>query len=495
MKQYSGNVASVSARAAALAVAAILLVGTGTIAATPDVRLVDAAKRGDRQTVSQLLKKGVDVNSTEGDGATALHWAAYLDDDAMVVLLLRARANVNIPNDLGVTPLFLACSNGNGQIAAKLLTAGANPNMGTPSGQTPLMTAARSGSVEATKALVSHGANVNAAETARGQTALMWAAANRHASVVRALLEAGADIKARSRTSRVRVIVGGEGATEVETGGSTALFFAARSGDVESAKLLVKAGANVNETTPDRNSVLAFAAHSGHREFTRFLLESGADPNAEGGGYTALHAAVLRGDADLVKALLARGANQSARLKQGTPVNRDSKDYYFATDWIGATPFWLAARFAEVQIMGVLLAAGADPNVTLPDGTTALMAAAGQDSARLDRRERRRDPIEFEALAPSLERVALGAVRFVTEAGADVNAVNQAGNTAIHLAAISKTSSVVQWLADHGARLEMRNKRGQTPLSIASTKTRSQSDEGSIDTVMVELLRRLGATQ
>ena len=123
------------------------------------------------------------------------------------------------------------------------------------------------------------------------------------------------------------------------------------------------------------------------------------------------------------------------------------------------------------------------------------MAAAGQDSARLDRRERRRDPIEFEALAPSLEQVALGAVRFVTEAGADVNAVNQAGNTAIHLAAISKTSSVVQWLADHGARLDMRNKRGQTPLSIASTKTRSQSDEGSIDTVMVELLRRLGATQ
>ena len=268
------------------------------------------------------------------------------------MLLLRARANVNIANDLGVTPLFLACSNGNGGIAAKLLTAGANPNTVTPSGQTPLMTAARSGSVEAAKALVSHGANVNAAETARGQTALMWAAANRHASVVRALLEAGADINARSRTSRVRVIVGGEGATEVETGGSTALFFAARSGDVESAKLLVKAGANVNETTPDRNSVLAFAAHSGHREFTRFLLESGADPNAEGGGYTALHAAVLRGDADLVKALLARGANQSARLKQGTPVNRDSKDYYFATDWIGATPFWLAARFAEVQIMG-----------------------------------------------------------------------------------------------------------------------------------------------
>ena len=482
-------------RAAAIAGLAIVFIGASGRGAFADAPLVDAVKRQDTLVVSRLLKQGVDVNAAEGDGATALHWAVYFDDAKLVSQLVRARANVNAFNDLGITPLFLACANASSSIVSTLLNAGANPNTSTPSGQTPLMTAARSGSADVVRALLSRGAQVNAAEAARGQTALMWASSNRHSSVVRTLIEGGADIYTRTRTSRVRVVVGGERAEEVDTGGSTALFFAARAGDIESVKVLIDAGADVNEALPDHNSVLAFAAHSGQGEVAKVLLDRGARPDADGAGYTPLHAAVLRGDVELVKALLDRGANPDPRLKRGTPVNRDSKDYYFSADWVGATPFWLAARFAEIEIMRVLLAGGADPAMTLPDGTTALMAAASQDSARLDRRERRRDPIEFESLAPTLERVAFEAVKFVTGTGVDVNAVNDAGNAAVHLAAISKTSSVVQWLADHGARLDVKNKRGQTPLSIASTKTRSQSDEGSIDTVMVELLRRLGATQ
>lgn len=499
MRQHTDKVVSASMNAAALVVSAFLLIGTSSSAVTTDVRVIEAAKRHDTRTISELLKRGADVNTSQADGATALHWAVYLNDHATVDLLLRARANINVRNDLGITPLFLACTNANAVIAAKLLDAGADTNTATPSGQTSLMTAARSGSAEIVKALLSHRANVNAVEAARGQTALMWAAANGHASVVQTLIEGGADINTRSHVYRLRVVVGGDRAAEVDAGGFTALFFAARSGDIESAKALLKAGANVNDTTRDQTSVLTFAAHSGHGGLARFLLESRADPNAEGSGYTALHAAVLRGDADVVKALLAYGANPNARLKHGTPVNRNSKDFAFLTEWIGATPFWLAAKFAEVEIMRTLLEGGADPHLTLPDGTTALMAAAGlgrvQNPAAQDRRGRRRDPMEFAAVADTLEHLTLEAVKVATDAGIDVNAVNDAGDTAVHAAAGYQTPSVVQWLADRGAALDVKNKRGQTALSIANTKRRGQSDEGSIDIKTVELLRRLGATQ
>jgi ankyrin len=484
----------------AITLSAVLLVGATSLTADTDLRLVEAVKRQDRTAIQALLKQGVDINAPQGDGATALHWSVYVDDLVTTDLLIRARANVNSANDLGVTPLFLACSNANAAIVEKLLAAGANPNTQvTTTGVTALMAAARSGSAETVKALLFRGANVNAAETAHGQTALMWAAANAHPKVVRVLIEGGANVTARSRVDHMLVMVG-DHVTDFDAGGSSALLFAARQGDIETAKLLLAAGANVNDATPDNTSVLVFAAHSNQGAFAAYLLDQGADPNANASGYTALHAAVLRGDLALVKALLAHHADPNARLVRGTPVNRDSKDYVLNPAWIGATPFWLAAKFGEADILHALAAGGADPRLTTPDGMTPLMVAAGLGhSGRevADRRGRRLDPTEIAAAAESgeEERETLEAVKAAIELGADVNAVNAAGDTAIHGAVIGKQRSVVQWLVDHGASVDVKNKRGQTPLSIASRPSRGQADEGGVDTRMVELLRRLGAMQ
>jgi len=491
----------------AVVLAAVLL--TTGVGAVSDRRLVDAAKRQDRQAVQELLTQGVDVDAPQGDGATALHWAVYWDDLGTVDLLMRAGANVNAVNDLGATPLFLACSNANGAMVEKLLAAGANPNAPvTPAttAEPPLMTAARTGSVEAVKALLAHGADVNAAESAHGQTALMWAAANQHAPVVRALIDAGADVHARSRVDRMLVMFPDvsrfrptdRNIVDYHGGGFTPLLFAARYGDVESAKVLLAAGANVDDMTPERATALALAAHSGWGAFAAYLLDQGADPNSDEAGYTALHAAVLRGDLALVQALLAHGADPEARLKRGTPVNRTSKDFAFNMAWIGATPFWLAARFTETEIMRALIAGGADPQVTIPDGTTPLMAAAGLYArSRDDRRGRRLDPSELAAISASGEDAqrSLEAAKFVFSLGADVNAANTAGDTAVHAAAARKEPPVVQWLAEQGARVDVSNKAGQTPLSIANTFTRADAEEGGIDTEMVEILQRLGATQ
>jgi uncharacterized protein len=491
--------------AGTLVVTTLVAISATGVAADRDVRLIDAAKRQDEKAARELLKQKVDINARYGDGASALHWAAYRDDLAMADLLVRAGADVNAANDLGATPLSLACANANGAMVKRLLDAGANPNtLVTPIGETPLMTAARSGGVDAVKALLARGANVNAAETAHGQTALMWAAANGHPGVVEALIDARAEVNARSRLDRMVVSLLGQGeepsGVEIDGGGLTPLFFAARRGDLASAKLLIAAGADVNVATPTKTSVLVFAAHSGHGQVAAYLLEKGADPNADGSGYTALHAAVLRGDLALVKALLVRGADPNARLKQGTPTRRASQDYNLSVQWIGASPFWLAAKFAETDIMRALAAGGSDSRITLPDGTTPLMAAANNSEygrPQNDRRGRLRPLDEYLTSVRSGqdEREALAAVKAVTDAGAEVNAVNALGDTALHIAVGYKQTSVVEWLVDHGANVNVKNKRGQTPLSIANRVTRLTDDEGSIDTKMVELLHRFGAVE
>ena len=466
-------------------------------------RLISAVRSADAGAVRALLAEAVDVDARQPDGGTALHWAMHREHVEIADLLLRAGADVDAANDLGVTPLLMAGARGHGELVGRLLAAGADPNGALGSGETALMAAARAGSPEAVNALLDAGADVNATETTRGQSALMWAVANRHPAITRALIEHGADIHARTGTRRRVYNMGGSRSAgsasrgialeEVTLGGSTPLLFAARSGDLESARLLIAAGADVNDTAADGNTVLNVAAHSGHGSLAGFLLDEGADPNAAPLGYTALHAAVLRGTlrdrgvanddpgagVPLVRALLEHGADPNARLIKGTPVRRWSHDFAFMDRWVGATPFWLAARFLEVEMMRVLAAAGADPRLPSRDGTTPLMAAAGHGYNRGGGSafiRNRRDfssynPVESAALGSTIpaaeERLAREAVAVALELGADVDAANDAGDTALHAAAAHGMNSIIELLVFRGADLRPENRRGETPLALA----------------------------
>jgi ankyrin repeat protein len=391
------------------------------------------------------------------------------------------------------------------------------------------MLASRSGSVAAVNMLIARGANVNAHEGTRGQTALMWAVNNVHPEITRALLDHGADLRARSQVRRRPYIMGGNrGAgsasrdtpiAEVDDGGSTPILFAARSGDLESARLLVAAGADVNDAAADGNTALIIATHSGHGTLAAYFLDQHANVNVAPLGYTALHAAVLRGtlsDRDvksndagagvsLVKALLAHGANPNVRVVKGTPVRRWSHDFALLERWSGATPFWLAAKFLEIDMMRVLAAAGADPKTAANDGTTPLMAAAGNGYSRgtgteafiKDRRDfsyYNSNPLEVATKIPvEEERLAVEAVKLTVELGGDVNMANNVGDTALHSAAALGMESLIEFLASRGANLEAKNKAGRTPLAAA------RRENGVGATVVREstaaLLRKLGATQ
>jgi ankyrin repeat protein len=463
--------------------------------AEPD-RVVDAVKRQDPLAVRSLLDGGADVNATQGDGATALHWAAYWNDLTMAQLLLEAGARVSAANDLGVTPLWLACNNGSAAMAETLLDAGADPDAALPSGETSLMTASRTGSVDAVRSLLTHGADVTATEGSHGQSALMWAVAQRHSAVVRTLLEHGAATDDRSISYPQVISSSGNadlsGVYDIEQGGYTPLLFAARQGGLESAKLLVAAGGDVNDAAPMGTSALVVAAHSGQSAIALFLLDQGADPNAADAGYTALHAAVLRGDLELVTALLARGADPSPQLVRGTPGRRVSADWTLSHSLIGATPFWLAARFREPAIMRVLAEGGADP-LAAKDGATAVMAALQGGSSR------GRFGLPGADLADRSEegRLTVEAVEQALAAGADVDAQNDRGDSAMHIAASRGLDNIISLLAGQGAALDMRNDRGQTPLGAALAKPQGLAalygSAGGGPTT-VALLRELGAT-
>ena len=492
----------------------VLLLSLPAGAQRPDLRLVDAVRHGDRQAASTLVRARIDVNARQPDGATALHWAAYRDDLDSADLLLGAGAAPDAANELGVTPLYLACENGSAALVRRLLAAGADPNAALRGGETALMTAARTGSVGAVKALLDYDADVHARETREGQTALMWAVSQRHPGVVRALLGAGADVHARSRVRPVATASSprtgaAEGVTVIDEGGFTPLLFAARRGDLASARLLLAAGADPNDTAPSGTSAIVVAAHSGHGELAARLLDQGADPNAAGAGYAPLHAAVLRGDADLVGALLARGADPHARLRNGSPHARYGKFFALEMRLAGATPFFLAAKYAEADIMRRLAAAGADPRAGLAGGVTPLMAAAGMLTpgfvqAGNDRRGRAIDTAEMElALSQDPDRrqlmnSGLDAVRAAVELGADVDAASESGDTALHLAAHHGFNSVVRYLVGAGADQHARNARGQTPLDRALGRTgrvpaRNPVTETDIGTA--DLLRQLGARE
>ena len=490
-------------------------VSSTALAEPPDLRLLNLVRDTDRPAVRALLHEGIDVNAAQPDGATALHWAAYLDDLETARLLIDAGAAVDAANDLGATALYLACENGNPALVRELLEAGASPDAVLPSGETALMTAARTGSAGAVTALLAHGADVHAREATEDQTALMWAVSQGHAGVVEVLLAAGADVHARSRVRPVVVAhsprTGVPGAVAViDEGGFTPLLFAARTGDVASARLLLAAGADPDDTAPAGTSALVVATHSGHGALAAVLLDAGADANAFGAGYAPLHAAVLRGDAALVEALLAHGADPHVRLARGTRYARQGKLFSLDTTWVGATPFFLAAKFGEGGIMRRLAESGADPHAGLDGGVTPLMAAAGMltggfGRAGKDRRGREMDSAEMEVALtqdPDLRRVmgsGIEAVKVAVELGADVNAANATGDTALHFAAFHGFESVVRFLVGRGARLDAANRRGETPIERALSPraparlTRSLTDYS--DTSTADLLLALGASE
>lgn len=454
-------------------------------AAGPDRRVVEAARQRDGRALAALIRQRADVTVPQADGATALHWAVQWDDLAMAGQLLKAGARVDAVNDYGVMPLSLAATNGSAPMIAALLAAGANPNAALPTGESVLMTASRTGRVDAVKTLLARGADVNAKQKSKGQTALMWAVSERHAPVVGVLIEAGADVHARTEA------------------GFSPLLFAAREGDQAIAALLLEKGADVNQSAPDGSTPLLVATVRGHVPFALWLLDRGARADGEpaAAGFTPLHWASTRSEGvitndypeapgewaalagipdrtqklALINALLEKGADVNAQVSKDLPRYGFS---LFKRNYLpGGTPFYLATLVGDVEVMKLLLAKGADRRITAKDGTTPLMVASGIAHA------------DNESRVSEAEHLA--AAKLALELGDPIDATNRAGFTAMHAAAFAGFDSVVQFLADKGAKLSEVAKNGQSPLGIAEGNNLSGFFFERVSTAA--LLRKLGA--
>ena len=440
----------------------LLAIGVcSSVVASERSAVSDAAEQRDWKAVQKLLATGADVNAAQVDGTTALHWAAYHENIETASLLVRAGANAKTLNRYGVPPLAEACRTGNAAIVNLLLDAGADANATLKGGESMLMLAARSGNVDAVKSLLARGADPKARERL-GQTALMWAAAEGHTAIVRALMDAGADVDATLDS------------------GFTAFFFAVRSGHLETVRAFLAAGADAKammqrpKTGRPVTSPLMLAVQNGHYELAIALIDAGADPNDVRTGFTPLHtvAMVRRPDssdssdpatpsgqgrlssADFVREIVKRGANVNYRLPKNAPKQPAS---WSSIGSPGATPFLFAADRVDVPLMRLLLELGADPLMPNFDNTTPLMAAAGVGT---------NEPQE----EAGEESEALEAVKMLVKLGADVNTVDNNGDTAMHGAAFNISPLVVTLLADSGADPQIwkiPNKAGGTPLFIA----------------------------
>ena len=480
---------SILVGSAAVLVLAIFA-GPGLIAADPTV--ADSAMVGDTAAIRALLAQHADINAPQPDGATALHWSVYRNDFALAKLLIEAGANVRAANRDGATPLSLAATTGNAEIIATLLGAGASPNEKLPFGQTALMLAARNGNPAALKALLDHGADVNAKEDLRGTTPLMWAADEAHPDAVKLLIDHGADVKARSaaaargrgpalgkagdpRKQQARGAVqadaaaGGQGqAAAAQTqfdregpadgGQLTALVYAARTDDLESVKILLAAGADVNQTTGYGWSPLLVATQNRHYKLAAYLLDHGANPDlANNGGWTPLYLAtdnrnIENGDypvrkadmdhLDFIKLLLDKGVDVNNRVKEGTETRT-----VFTNQWLderGATAFLRASQSGDLVLMKALLAHGANPRIPTELNVTALQVAAGIGWV---------EGVTTEwSEAENLE-----AVKLLLDLGVDPNVQAETGRTALHGAAHKGRTAVIQLLVDAGARVDTKD--------------------------------------
>lgn len=454
----------VARRCAALV--AGLLVSMGVFAAAPGDagRLPDAAERGDIESVRTLLRRRVSPDTAQADGMTALHWAALREDAALVRVLLGAGAAVSPTNRHGVTPLVIACQNGNAAIAESLLARGASPNTALRGGETVLMTAARTGRPALVSALLKAGADAQTRER-RGQTALMWAAAEGHAEVVRLLLGAGADP-----------------GVALPDSGLTAFHFAAREGRPEVVRVLLATGQDVNAPVEPRRvtskgprkgtGALILAVENGHFELALELVRAGADPNDQRSGHTPLHVLTWvrkpqRGEDDgdpaprgsgsmdsvrFVRELVKAGADVNARLATG----RGGPGLFNPQ---GATPFLMAAATADLEYLKLLVELGADPRIPNVDRCTPLMVACGIGVGAAAANE-----------VAGEEPEVLETAAYLLGLGADLNAVDANGETAMHGAALKNLPKVIRFLTDRGARIDVwnrNNKYGWTPLALA----------------------------
>jgi uncharacterized protein len=448
-----------------------LLAATTFAASNSDTRLADAAMNRDSSSVRSLLKLHAEVNAPQPDGTTALHWASRWDDVEMANLLVTAGANVKAANRFGATPLSLACTNGSAAMIDKLLKAGEDPNaVISEMGDTALMLAARTGKPDAVKVLLDHGADANKTNS-EGQTPLMWAVAEKNAAAAKVLIDHGADVNAQTHKLPPPSMFQTIFSAPFPAGGMTALLYAARQNDLESAKILVTAGANVKENAADGSSPLLVAVINEHYALGKYLLEQGADPNAtDDKGRGPLYAAIdmrnlewstrpappekdTLSDLDLINALLDHGANPNARLTKKIPLRgQPSFDGRWANA-IGATPFWRAAQSDDVTVMKLLKDRGADPLIATKDNTTPLMVAAGVGWS--------------DGQSHGSQADAPQALKLCLEWGGDVNAVNDEGYTALHGASFRGANEVVQFLVDHGAKMDVKSKEGRMPVNMA----------------------------
>ncbi|MGY8814904.1 MAG: ankyrin repeat domain-containing protein [Gammaproteobacteria bacterium] len=465
--------------------------------------LLDAARKGDADQIKSLVSNKADINTTLADGTSALAWVVYNDEVGSVDLLLRAGANVNSANDLGVTPLSLACENGNAIIVSKLLQAGADPNITKVTGVTPLMLCANMGVTAAVRDLIKKGADVNASENNENQTALMWATAERHPQVVKLIVDAGGNVNATSRIipepkpyiiDDENLVFGRNYPVTIRfpefTGGFTALYFAAQQNDMESARILLDAGADINAANKEYGTPLIIALTSGHEDMARYLLDNGANPNVKDGwGITPLHYALHKGVLvintfkpsttdrfgwertnmpNMVRALLDKGADPEARIEYSLPYHNDA---FFSrsmedppqVDPVGATPLLLAAVSGDVESMKILINHGANKNARTIGGGTLFMLAAGMGSEKGTRDQAQ----------------AIEAAKFSLLLGADINvyltdiaAVGpgkgmEDGRTALHHAVYLGWTDMIKFLVKNGANIHAKDRYGMTPMLIA----------------------------
>jgi ankyrin repeat protein len=455
-----------------------------------DARLAQAVKNGDKVTTASLLQQKVDVNSAEIDGTTALHWAVRADDLGLVDKLIAGGANVKVANRYGITPLHLASENGNAAMLEKLLKAGADVNEVGTEGETALMTAARTGNVDALKVLLARGATVDAKDEWKGQTALMWATAQNHPAMVKELIAHGADVNAHSNVVQWERQQTAEPREKwMPPGGFTPMMFAAREGCAECVPILAAAGGDVNAADPDGYTPLISSIMNGHYDAAMALLAKNADTNLTHykTGTSALYAAVdahtmpesnrpspkeIDNDStsfDVIQALVAHGANVNVQQKGQQPYRTKLDRGDDGVLSAGTTPLIRAGKAADVPVVKFLLEKGADARLTTRNGVNPLMAAAGVGTKEEDTTGRHKTAAEM-----------IETIRLCLAAGVDINAADSKdGRTALHGAALQGYDPVVQFLVDHGAKLDAKDQKGRTPLDMAMGLAGSAGFDGN----------------